>query len=93
MTVQDLDLGHHLDDFHSVVRLLGQGVAEEVKLFEEGKFRKKLQEDVEITQLVVSNQEDLEEFESSDALNVRQLVVLTVKFLHSEVCRDVVQVL
>ena len=93
MTVQNFDLGHHKDDLLSVVWLLGQGVAEEIELFKECKFWKVLQEDVEITQLVVANQENLKEFISSNALNILQLIVLTVKLFNAEVRRDVVQVL
>jgi hypothetical protein len=61
VAVQDLDLGHGLDNLEAIVRLLGQRVAEKVELFEEGELREVLQEDVEVAKLVVADQKHLQE--------------------------------
>ena len=93
MSVQNFDLGHHFDDLEAVVRLLGQGVSKEVKLLQKRKLREEFQEYVEVTELVVTDQQNLQELESANTFNVAQLVVLAIDFLHSEVARNVVQIL
>ena len=41
-----------------------------VELLEEGKLLKELEEDVQVSQLVVANQKHLQEFEALDSLDV-----------------------
>ena len=61
MSVENLDLGHILDDFESVVRLFGKWVTEQVKLLQILEVGQELQELVQVPQLVVSNEEDVQE--------------------------------
>lgn len=51
-----------------------------------------LKEVVEISELIIANKKDVEEFEFFYAFNVLQLVVLTVDLLHSEVESDIIQI-
>jgi hypothetical protein len=49
-----------MDDFKSVIRLFGQGVSEEIKLFQEGEFgAQEGQELIQIPQLVVGDEEGI----------------------------------
>ena len=93
MTIKDLNLWHRLDDLESVVRLLSERISKEVQLLKEGKLGQELQKYVKVTQLIVADQKDLQEFELANAFNILKLVVLTVELLHSDVWRDIVQVL
>lgn len=90
MSVKDFDLWHSLDDLQTIVRLLCQWITEKVQLLQESKLLKELKENVEITKLVITDQEHLQEFKSSDSFNVRKLIVLAVDFLNSKVRRNII---
>ena len=92
MAVENFDLGHGFDDFEAVVWFFGQWVPEQVELLEKGESRKELEEDVEVAQLVVTQEQYLQELEFANALDALQLVVLAVEFFDPEVALNVVQV-
>jgi len=91
VTVEDFDLRHGLDDLKTIVRLFSKWVSKQIELLQEGKPRQEFEEDVQVAQLVITDQQYLKEFESFDAFNIRKLVVLAVDFLDAEVTRNIVQ--
>eukprot|EP00350_Pseudokeronopsis_sp_OXSARD2_P002962 CAMPEP_0170554336 /NCGR_PEP_ID=MMETSP0211-20121228/12180_1 /TAXON_ID=311385 /ORGANISM="Pseudokeronopsis sp., Strain OXSARD2" /LENGTH=158 /DNA_ID=CAMNT_0010863297 /DNA_START=521 /DNA_END=997 /DNA_ORIENTATION=- len=57
VTVKDLDLGHVVDYFESVVGFFCEGVAKEVQLEQEGKLLQEEDELVKVPEPVVAHQE------------------------------------
>lgn len=92
VSVEDLDLGHRMDESEAVVGLLGQWVAEKIKLFEESESLEELYELVKVSELIVADQKNLQKLILLNSLDVVESVFLGIHFLYSEVCVDVVQV-
>jgi len=93
MSVKNLDLGHSSDNAQTIVRFLCQGIAKQIQLLEEGKFRKELEESFQVTKLVVRRQQQLDKFVFSNARNAVQAIILSVDLLHTEVWCYFVKVL
>ena len=56
-----------------------------IKFVEESKFGKKLQEDIQVSQLVVGDQENIKKLEFLNSFDFYQAIVLTVEFFNSKV--------
>ena len=69
VSVQDFDLRHLLNDLQPVVGFLGKRVTKEVQLLEECKLGQELKEDIQVSELVVSDEEHLEELKLLDAFD------------------------
>ena len=92
MPIQNLNLWHGPNDLHPIVRLLRQRIAEKVQLLKEWELLKELKEVVQITQLIVPDEEDAQEIETLDARDALEFVTLAVHLFDSEVWTDAVQV-
>ena len=93
MAVEGLDLRHQVDYLESVVGLLGEWIAEEVELVEEGEFCELEKEAVEVAELVVAEEEGVKELEVLETVDVLNHVVLADDFLATEVALDVIEAL
>jgi uncharacterized protein YheU (UPF0270 family) len=92
MAVEHFDLRHGVDESESVIRLLSQWVAKEVKLLQEGEVLQKFNELLEVAQLVISCEQDLQELVTLDAVDIRELVIRGVDFFDSEVRVNVIEI-
>ena len=81
-----------MDQSESVVGLLGQRISEQVQLLEESEVLQKLNKFVEVSELVVADEQHLQELESAEALDVGEGVFLSVDLFDAEVRMNVVQV-
>ena len=61
MPIERFDLGHILDYLQSVVRLFGKGVSKQVKLLQVLEVGQELEEIVQVSQLIVSDQKYVKE--------------------------------
>ena len=85
VSVQDLNLWHSPDDLLTIFRFLCQWVAIQVQLLEKRELLKELKEVVQVTQLVVTDEENAQEIESLDAFYTLELIALAVYFFDTEV--------
>lgn len=81
-----------MDQPKSVIGLLGQRISEQIKLLEESEILQKLNKFVKISKLIVAHQKYIQEFESVDALNISEGIILCVDFLDAEVGMNIVYV-
>ena len=93
MPIQSLDLWHQIDNFEPVIRFLCQRIAKQIKLLHESELRDLLQELVQVPKFIVSQKQGVQKLEILQTVDVLDLVVLAIQVLHSEVGRDVVEVL
>jgi len=90
VAIENLDLGERMDDFETIVWLLGKWVAEQIKLLQEGEALQEQQKVVKVSKLVISDEKRVQELKLADTFNASESVVLTVDLLNSEVGRNVV---
>ena len=92
MSIENVDLGHQVNDFQPVVWFFGQWVSEEVQLLEERELGDIYQELIEVSQLIITNQQSVEEFELLKPMNILNHVVLAVNFFAPKVGRNVIEI-
>jgi hypothetical protein len=92
MPVQSLDLWHQVDNLKSIVRFLSQWIAKEIKLIEEGELGKGNQELIQITKLIVTKKQSIQELEPLKSINVFDKVILADHFFATEICLNVIKV-
>jgi len=92
MSIKCFDLWHQIYNLHPIVWLFSKWVAKEIQLLQVLELRQLNQKLVEVSQPVVSQEQNFQELIFFEAVDATNFIVLTVDFLASEISYNIVQV-